>query len=625
MPELHSDKVHDVATSSNFKQVKTKHLHLDFKVDFDQKIIKGLEKITLESLTEDLKLVILDVHETLSVANVKASEIGAELPFELKKFTSYGKSLHITLDEPKQKGVAFDLFIDFVSGKGPSLCWLEPQQTADKKQPFLYSQGQSVLNRSFFPCQDTPAVKATYSAFVSVPDQLTAVMSANHRSFGEKANKDNQKNCFYFEQTVPIPSYLIALAVGDLKSAEIGPRSCVWAEPSILEKARAEFDGDVEKFITTGEQLFGDYIWGRYDILVMPPSFPYGGMENPCLTFVTPCLIVGDKSLVDVVIHEITHSWFGNLVTNANWSEFWLNEGFTMFGQRRIEEILFGKARMCLEAITGRTLLEKHIEHEGQDHPLTRLRVVIGEDVDPDDTYNETPYEKGFAFVCYMRSLVGDDNKFDQFLKSYVNHFKFQSVVAEDLFDFYLDYFPQLKTDQVHERPGFEFDKTWLQGTGLPPFTPDLSARRELTDEAEQVADQIIAGQLQGLPTEIEDWGAYKTMYLLDLLATSSPLPKESIKHILEKYSFLSLSQNAEIRLRWCELVIKNNIREKFEDVRKFLHSQGKQKYTLPIYKDMMKGSEEIKKLATEYLEETKNFLHVNVRERVEDIIQKGS
>ncbi|XP_059151460.1 aminopeptidase B-like [Physella acuta] len=622
MAALHADHVTDVATSSNFKQVKTTHLHLDTYVDFSQKSIAGSETITFKSETDELSSVILDVHQTLTVITVKYNE--RVLKFEVKPFRSYGTSLEIFLEEAKNKGDVFELWIQFVSGKGPALSWLEPQQTADKKQPFLYSQGQSVLNRSFFPCQDTPAVKATYSAFVSVPDQLTAVMSANQRSFGEKANKDNQKNCFYFEQTVPIPSYLIALAVGDLKSAEIGPRSCVWAEPSILEKARAEFDGDVEKFITTGEQLFGDYIWGRYDILVMPPSFPYGGMENPCLTFVTPCLIVGDKSLVDVVIHEITHSWFGNLVTNANWSEFWLNEGLTMFGQRRIEEILFGKAHMCLEAITGRTLLEQMVEQmvekDGQDHPLTRLRVVIGEDVDPDDTYNETPYEKGFAFVCYMRSLVGDDNKFDQFLKSYVNHFKFQSVVAEDLFDFFLDNFPHLKANKVHERPGFEFDKTWLQGTGLPPFTPDLSARRELTDEAEEVADQIIAGQLQKNPS-MREWGAYKTMHFLDQLFAHSPLPAASIKHVLDEYNFLSDSQNAELRLRWSKLVIKNNLTERKEDVKKFLLSQGKQKYTLPLYDCMLHGSVEMKEYAGNCFLETKDLLHVNVRKNIKKLL----
>ncbi|XP_023933326.1 aminopeptidase B-like, partial [Lingula anatina] len=270
--------------------------------------------------------------------------------------------------ETYEGGKKFVLKIDYVSTGGPGVCWLDPAQTAGKVKPYMYTQGQASCNRSFFPCQDTPAVKCPYSATVKVPKGFTAVMSASESR--KEATAEDDHETFFFSLQQPVQSYLVALAVGDLASAEIGPRSRVWTEPSMLEKAKNEFDGEVEIFLSKGEELFGPYQWGRYDLLVMPPSFPYGGMENPCLTFVTPCLLVGDKSLTDVVIHEISHSWFGNLVTNANWGEFWLNEGFTMFAQRRIMEELpgLGKAYTCLEATTGLALLRQHMDDTGEDH-----------------------------------------------------------------------------------------------------------------------------------------------------------------------------------------------------------------------------------------------------------------
>ncbi|KAK0065492.1 aminopeptidase B [Biomphalaria pfeifferi] len=587
---LHSENVEDVASSSNFKQVRTTKLNLDLDVNFETKKITGVLEITFMSLKDNLNTVILDIHNTLKVSIVKCGETNA--PFSVKEFTDYGESLVVELPKEVKKDEKFNLEIEYQAGEGSSICWLEPEQTADKVKPYMYTQ-----------------------------EGFTAVMSANKKSFGEKANRKGDTNCFSFEQTVPIQSYLIVLAVGHIKSARIGPRSEVWAEPSVLESARNEFDGVVEDFLKTGEQLFGPYVWGTYDILVMPPSFPYGGMENPCLTFVTPCIIVGDKSLTGVIIHEITHSWFGNLVTNANWSEFWLNEGFTMFGQRRISETLYGRASMCLEATTGQNLLHRHIEHNGHDHPLTRLRVIIEKGVDPDDTYNETPYEKGFSFVCYLQSLVNDVKKFDEFLRAYIQKFKYQSIVAEDLFDFFLDYFPELKEKQVHEREGFDFTKTWLQGTGHSPYKPDLSASAELTGPVDLEIKRVTEIDVLDKPQEISLWTTYQLMYFLDDLSAKSPLSDASKQRLVLYYPILKQSRNAEIRQRWCEVVIKNEMLERKEDIRSFLHSQGKQKYTKPLYELMMKASEELQKFALEVYHETERFLHVNVRSYVRKIV----
>lgn len=628
MSKLHSDTVEDAATCSNFKDVKTTHLHLDLEVDFEKKQISGWLALSLISQKDGLDSVKLDTHETLKVLQVRDKDSGENLNFDERPFAKYGTTLTVKLDSPKAKDNEFLLEIEYVAGSGPGVCWLDPVQTADKKHPFMYTQGQSVLNRSFFPCQDTPSIKACYSAFIKVPAGLRAIMSSNSSGFGEKKNRAGDDQCYYFEMSVPISCYLIAMAVGDLKCQTLGPRSSVYAEPSVVDRARAEFEGVVEEFLQAGEKLFGPYVWGRYDILVMPPSFPYGGMENPCLTFVTPCIVVGDKSLTDVVIHEITHSWFGNLVTNASWGEFWLNEGFTMFGQRRIEEHLYGRPWMCLEAMTGRALLRRHMDEEG-DSDMTKLRIKLESGIDPDDTYTETPYEKGFMFVSYLRHLAlkeGQDfSVFDDFLKAYVEKYKYQSVMSEDLFDFYLEYFPHVKEQNLHEKPGFGFHDTWLNAPGWPPYEPDLSPSLELTEPVVTLlplfttSDSSHQGSIPNIETE---WATYQILHFLDSLAENSPLPADGMQRLLELYPFLSTSLNSEIRLRWCEIVIKNDLATHFENIRAFLTCQGKQKYTKPLYQHMVKASENVRALAVQVYRETRDNLHKNVRDYVIEILE---
>uniref|UniRef100_A0A8C3JXR4 Arginyl aminopeptidase n=1 Tax=Calidris pygmaea TaxID=425635 RepID=A0A8C3JXR4_9CHAR len=498
----------------------------------------------------------------------------------------------------------------------PQVCWLAPEQTAGKQKPYMYTQGQAVLNRSFFPCFDTPSVKCTYSATVQVPEGFTAVMSAT-------SSEKQKDNTFVFKMSQPIPSYLIALAVGDIVSADVGPRSRVWAEPCLIEAAKKEYDGVIEEFLAVGEKLFGPYVWGRYDILFMPPSFPFGGMENPCLTFVTPCLLAGDRSLADVIIHEISHSWFGNLVTNASWGEFWLNEGFTMYAQRRISTEVYGLAYTCLEAATGRALLRQHMDNTGEDHPLNKLRVVIEPGVNPDDTYNETPYEKGYCFVSYLAHLVGDQSKFDAFLQAYVNQFKFQSITADDTLGFFLEYFPELKEKGVDSIPGFEFDR-WLNTPGWPPYLPDLSPGEQLMKPADELAQLWAADSLNVEAIEAVDitaWRTYQLVYFLDKVLEKSPLPEGNVERLSKMYPKISKAQNAELRLRWCQIVLKNNLEAEYSKVKDFLHSQGKQKYTLPLYRAMWGGSEVARALAMETFSATAPQLHVNVQNYVKKIL----
>ncbi|XP_055966591.1 aminopeptidase B [Sorex fumeus] len=632
---LHSAQAEDVATASSFRAFELLHLHLDLHVEFGppgpgagSRCLRGRAVMDLRCLmplgSSELRL---DSHPCLAVTAAELRRSGAEdlpwepVPFRTEPFARYGQALCMDFPQPCAARERVQLQLTYTVGEGPGVCWLTPEQTAGKKKPFVYTQGQAVLNRAFFPCFDTPAMKFTYSAQVQVPEGFTAVMSAD-------TWETKGPGKFFFQMSRPIPSYLIALAVGDLVSAEVGPRSRVWAEPCLIQAAKDEYDGVIEEFLAAGEKLFGPYVWGRYDVLFMPPSFPFGGMENPCLTFVTPCLLAGDRSLADVIIHEISHSWFGNLVTNANWSEFWLNEGFTMYAQRRISTTLFGAAYTCLEAATGRALLRQHMDVTGEEHPLNKLRVKIEPGVDPDDTYNETPYEKGFCFVSYLAHLVGDQGRFDDFLKAYVDEFKFQSILADDFLEFYLDYFPELKKKRVDLLPGFEFDR-WLNIPGWPPYLPDLSAGDSLMGPAEELAQLWVAPEpnMQAVAAvDISSWRTYQLVYFLDKILQESPLPPGNVRKLAETYPQISEARNAELRLRWGKIVLKNDHQEDFGKVKAFLQSQGKQKYTLPLYHAMMRGSAAAQTLAHEIFAATSAQLHSNVVNYVQQILApKGS
>ncbi|GCC26802.1 hypothetical protein chiPu_0005222, partial [Chiloscyllium punctatum] len=617
------DQSSDTATSSSYRHFRVRHFHLELQVDFERRQLQGREVLDLSCVRPEGggQELCLDSHSSVGVQSVSVRCGDPEGPLQpvchkVQPFTSYGCTLVLTLPRPCQSGDQLQVVIDYTATDGPGVVWLDPEQTAGKVKPYLFTQGQAVLNRSFFPCFDTPAVKSSYSASIKVPKGFTAVMSATNW------DHDEEENIFHFKMQHPIPSYLVALAVGDIVSADVGPRSRVWTEPSLLEAAKEEYDGVIEDFLKVGEKLFGPYVWGRYDLLFMPPSFPFGGMENPCLTFVTPCLLAGDRSLADVIIHEISHSWFGNLVTNANWGDFWLNEGFTMYAQRRISTELYGAAYTCLEAATGRALLRQHMDNTGEDHPLNKLKVKIEPGIDPDDTYNETPYEKGYCFVSYLAHLVGDQNKFDAFLRAYVNKFKFQSIVAEDTLDFYLSYFPELKEKNIEKKPGFEFD-CWLNTPGWPPYLPDLSSGDTLMKPAENLATLWLAADLNMYAIKAVDmssWKTYQIVYFLDKLLENSPLPQGNTAKLAEMYPKISKAKNAELRFRWVQIVIKNNYEDAFDELQNFLHSQGKQKYTVPVYRVMWSQNEKTRKLAQEVFAATSKQLHKNVQNYVKKI-----
>ncbi|HEU0126639.1 MAG TPA: M1 family aminopeptidase/hydrolase, partial [Flavobacterium sp.] len=395
-----------------------KHLDLDIKVDFDTQTISGKASWTIDNISKGNEIIFDE--NTLEITKVTLGNDEKETKFELGKDTEFhGKPLHITIEPNTTKvNIYYNTTKDAVA-----LQWLKPEQTADKKKPFLFSQGESVWSRTWIPCQDSPGIRFTYNATVTVPKDLLAVMSAVN------PQKKNGTGIYTFKQDKAIPSYLMAIAVGDIEFQAIDNRTGVYAEPSMLKKSAYEF-AELGKMVNAAEKLYGPYRWGRYDVLVLPPSFPYGGMENPNLTFLTPGVIAGDRSLTSLLAHELGHSWSGNLVTNATWDDIWLNEGFTTYVEHRIGEAIFGKKEFEMQnVITNKELVDNVTEY-GDTSPDTRLKVSLT-GRNPDDGISMIPYVKGYAFLRVIENAVGRE-KFDPFIKNYFDSHAFKSITTED-------------------------------------------------------------------------------------------------------------------------------------------------------------------------------------------------
>jgi len=413
----------DPASFANLDNVKITSFHLDLSVNFKEKTLKGHIDVKAKALKESTSLVLDTRDLTISkVEDLKGNKIEHSMD---KPHPVFGSKLEVKFGEAVKEGETKDIRIYYsTSPQSSAIQWLPPANTAGKKHPYLFTQCQAIHARSMFPCQDSPGVKSTYTATIAVPSPLVALMSAvAAKGTGEKKE---DSVVYRFSQPVPTPSYLVALVVGCLEERKIGPRSSVWSEPEMVDAGVAEFE-DTEKYLATAESIAGPYVWGRYDILLLPPSFPYGGMENPCLTFVTPTLLAGDKSLATVVIHEISHSWMGNLVTCKSWVDFWMNEGFCRILELKIIKALFGDKYFDLYANIGLKALRGSISLFGEDHNYTKMRPEL-KDVDPDDAFSSVPYEKGLNFLIYLENLIGGEKVMNPLLKEYCSTFKEKST-----------------------------------------------------------------------------------------------------------------------------------------------------------------------------------------------------
>ncbi|HTV25426.1 MAG TPA: M1 family metallopeptidase [Polyangiaceae bacterium] len=541
-------------------QSETQSFELRVRVDFAARVLEGEVSLTLAASDARRRGGALDLDtRDLTIHSVQGPN-GQSLPFELgRPDPVLGARLRVTLPPDTER-----LTIRYrTSDQASALGWLEPEQTASKHHPYLFSQCQAIHARSIVPLQDTPRRRVTFSAELDVPDELASLMAAR---FVERRAGGVGRAVDRWEMPEAIPPYLLALAVGRVVSRELSPRVRVWAEPSVIDAAAHEFDG-VEPMIEAAERLFGPYDWERFDLLVMPPSFPYGGMENPRLTFLTPSIIAGDRSLVNVVAHELSHSWTGNLVSNASAEHFWLNEGFTVYAERRIIEAIDGREEAELQAAVGRKELLRVLEELALHPELTRLRSHL-DGIDPDHAFSIVPYEKGYLMLRAIEESEGRA-RWDEFLRRYMRAYRFRALTTEEWLDFL-----ERELPGAAERAGVN---AYLHSAGLPSSAPVPRSAR---------LDRVLA-----LPPGIPDRAHGAELTPLEWRLYLDHLPRPSAPALcaeLESRFALSQSQNAEILSGWLELALESNYEPAVPRALAFLGEVGRMKYLKPLYKALL-------------------------------------
>ena len=569
-PDSKSSRNKDAHSYANTEEVKVEHISLDLEVDFDKKEIFGSARLDINNTKKSKKLV-LDVRK-LSINEIILDN-GEKAVFELGEESKvFGSPLRIDiLPETKSVTVYYK-----TSPDADALQWLDPIQTLGKKHPFLFSQSQAILARTWVPCQDSPGVKFTYDAKIKTDPELMALMSA------ENGTSKNEDGIYTFKMEQPISSYLLALTVGDLSFAKTGRNSGVYAEPAMLEKAVWELNS-MQSMIDSAELLYGPYAWGQYDVVILPPSFPFGGMENPRLTFATPTIIAGDRSLVSLIAHELAHSWSGNLVTNATWNDFWLNEGFTVYFEQRIMEKIFGKPYEEMLTKLGMGDLERtlaELESEGKSEDTHLYLDLDGRD--PDDGLTDVAYEKGRFFLQAIEEIVGR-NRFDEFLKKYFTENKFKTMDTEG----FLSYL------NTHLLSVEEQDKlnanAWIYGPGLPdnaPIPKSTELDRVETAIAQFNNDRIAAAEI--------DTKGYTTHHWLYFLRGLKNLNTEKMKALDEAFKFKETG-NSEIACDWFKHVIEQNYSVAYPAMGRFLTSVGRRKFLTPLYSRLAATDENLK------------------------------
>jgi aminopeptidase N len=536
---------------------------LDLSVDFPGKTLRGVAVLRFDPVgAASPTQLVLDTR-ALEIRSAASSVDGVDFApaeFELKPADPIlGSALAVQLPQG-----AKCVRIEYETSPGASgLQWLDAAQTAGKQHPFLFTQSQAIHARSWIPLQDSPAVRVTYEAVIRVAEPLRAVMSAE--------TVDSGPGEFRFRLENAIPPYLIALAAGDIAFEPISERTGVYAEPSVVKGAAKEFE-DVDSMLKKGEALFGEYRWGRYDILVLPPSFPFGGMENARLTFATPTLLAGDKSLVGVIAHELAHSWSGNLVTNATWRDFWLNEGFTVYLENRIQEAVFGERRALME---GALEVQELEEEMATLEPRDQILHVDLDGRDPDDGFTQVPYVKGMLLLRTIEKAVGRE-KFDLFLRGYFDHFAFRSVTTADFLD-YLEHELPAAVEKVDVR-------AWTEEPGIPASAarPESSA----LDDVSQLRGRWLKGEITPASLPTKEWATQEWLFFLGGLPADVGADRLSE---LDAAFHLSESHNAEILSRWLLESVKRGYKPADKPMEEFLMSVGRRKFLKPLYEELAK------------------------------------
>jgi aminopeptidase N len=583
----HPNSYVDVHSFAQPDSAKIKHLSLSVNVDFEASIIRGVAAYNIINYGTD------EIHFDFSEMDIEKVYIDhpdkrnklKQVKFIINLGNEFGNELVVPINE-------FTNTVHIVYKTHPdsrALQWLNPEQTYDKTFPFLYTQGQAILTRSWIPIQDSPGIRVSYDATIQVPGGMMALMSA------ENPREKDQFGNYTFKQTMAIPPYLIALAVGDIEYQKLSDRTGVYAEPGLLDAAAFEFS-EMDSMLNIAEELVGQYKWGVYEVLILPPSFPFGGMENPRLTFGTPTIIAGDKSLTTLIAHEMAHSWSGNLVTNATWDDFWLNEGFTVYIEQRIMEGLYGKEYANMIASIGYEDLEK--EMATLDSADTHLKLdLTGRN--PDDGMTDVAYEKGSYFLKEIEKTVGR-KKFDAFLKQYFIDFENKSLTTEDFLN-YLD-------EKLLVPEGKEVNvEAWVYSPELPAgFKPEPSTKF-------LAVEMIIAEWVNGTPISNEqtaDWSTFEWLHFLRFLPQE--LNQDQMIELDDQFHFTE-STNSEIQAEWYTISIRNQYHVPDPYIEVFLTRVGRRKFLSPLYEEMIKtpeGKQWAKKI---YIKARANYHFVSV------------
>jgi leukotriene-A4 hydrolase len=572
----------DVHSYANPEKAVVKHLDLDIIVNFDSKIISGVANWKI--LNNNSDSIFFDI-DGLEIEKVTINNSVETSFFIGEKDPILGSKLSVLI-QPQTEVVS--IYYKTTPGSR-ALQWLSEEQTHGKNHPFLFTQSQAILARTWLPCQDSPGIRYTYNAKVKVPTELMALMSANNPQ--EKSATGE----YEFSMENPIPSYLMALAVGDIAFAPISDRTGVYAEPGMLAKSKYEFT-DMETMVVAAEKLYGPYAWGRYDLIVLPPSFPFGGMENPKLTFATPTILAGDRSLVALVAHELAHSWSGNLVTNQTWNDFWLNEGFTVYFEMRMMEAVYGRDYSEMLAMISHDDMKIEVEEIMAENPEdTRLKLDL-KGRDPDEGMSAIAYDKGYHFLRLCEETVGRE-KWDGFLKNYFQGHKFQVMNTEE--------FLVLLNDSLlseTEEQAIDVD-AWVYQNGLPSNCP--VPKSDKFDNVEDAVALWLDRKVLPKSNITDRWSSHEWLHFIRTLPTE--LTEKQMNILEYKYKF-SRSGNNEILAAWWQPVIRNKYERAYPRMEKFLINVGRRKFLTPTYKALVETGQ--KNLAVEIYAQARPNYH---------------